>query len=35
MESINEIYVYENWNSLEPSIIGKIYVERMKENHEH
>lgn len=27
MDSINEIYVYENWKSDEPSLIGTIYID--------
>ena len=27
MENINEIYVYENWKSDMPSLIGTLYVE--------
>ena len=27
MENINEIYVYENWKSDTPSLIGTLYVD--------
>lgn len=27
MDSVNEIYVYENWKSDMPSLIGKLYVD--------
>ena len=26
MDHINEIYVYENWKSNEPSLIGTLFV---------
>ena len=27
MDNVNEIYVYENWKSDTPSLIGTLYVE--------
>lgn len=27
MDSVNEIYVYENWKSDAPSLIGTLYVD--------
>ena len=27
MDNVNEIYVYENWKSDTPSLIGTLYVD--------
>lgn len=27
MDNVNEIYVYENWKSDNPSLIGTLYVD--------
>lgn len=32
MDNVNEIYVYENWKSDTPSLIGTLYVDGGKGN---